>query len=89
MKRDQIISFLATNVSAGELADRLIVAGLIDDGIRHQALVRGVPTPENIRPMIDAVITRIELNVANYDKFISVLKQFRSLNDLIQLIENN
>ena len=48
MKRDQIIRYLTTNVSAGELADKLIVAGLIDDGIRHQALVRGVPTPENI-----------------------------------------
>ena len=75
-------------MSAGSLADKLVVAHLINDEIRHKALVKGVPTPENIRPMIDAVITRIELNVANYDKFISVLKQFESLDDLIHFIQN-
>ena len=87
-KRDKIINFLAANVSPGSLADKLREKHLINDEIRHKALVKGIPTPENIRPMVDAVITRIELNVANYDKFISVLKQFESLDDLIHFIQN-
>ena len=86
-KCDTIITFLATNVSPGGLADKLRGAGLINDEIRQLALVTGVPTTQNIRPMIDAVISRIELNEANYDKFISILKECGSLDDLIQFIE--
>ena len=83
----EIIRFLATNVSPGALADKLLVVGLISDGVREKALVTGLPVSETIRPMIDAVITRIELNAAKYDLFISVLRQFGSLEDLVQYIE--
>ena len=43
----------------------------------------GLPVSETVRPMIDAVITRIELNAAKYDLLISVLRQFGSLADLV------
>ena len=87
LNRNKIVRFLAANVSAGELADELLVAGLISDDVRQKAQVAALSVSERIRPMIDAVITRIELNAAKYDLFISVLKQFRSLEDLVQYIE--
>ena len=87
LNRDRIVRFLAANVSPGGLADKLLVAGLISEGVRETALVAGLPVSERIRPMIDAVITRIELNHAKYDLFISVLRQFGSLEDLVQYIE--
>ena len=87
LNRDRIVRFLAANASPGGLADKLLVAGLISEGVRERALVAGLPASERIRPMIDAVITRIELNHAKYDLFISVLRQFGSLEDLVQYIE--
>ena len=89
LNRDTIVRFLAANVSPGGLADKLLVAGLINDDIREKALVTGLPVSERIRPMIDAVITRIEQNAAKYDLFISVLRQFGSLEDFIQFIESS
>ena len=87
LNRDRIVHFLAANVSPGRLADKLLVAGLVTEGVRERALIVGLPVSERIRPMIDAVITRIELNHAKYDLFISVLRQFGSLEDFIQHIE--
>ena len=89
LNRDKIVRFLAADVSAGELADRLLVAGLISENVREKALVTGIAVSETIRPMIDAVVNRIELNEANYEKFICVLRQFGSLEDLIQFIEES
>ena len=87
LNRDKIVRFLAADVCAGELADKLLVAGLISENVREKALVTGVAVSETIRPMIDAVINRIELNEAKYEKFVCVLRQFGSLEDLIQFIE--
>ena len=87
LKLDKIIHFLVANVSPGELANKLLVADLITEHVREKALVTSVPGSENFRPMIDSVLSRIELNGAIYDKFIGVLRQFKSLDDLIQFIE--
>ena len=87
LNRVRIVRFLGANVSPGALADKLLVAGLISDDVREKALVTGLPVSETVRPMIDAVITRIELNAAKYDLFISVLRQFGSLEDLIELLK--
>ena len=89
LNRDTIVRFLAADVSPGALADQLLVAGLINDDIREKARVTGLPVSERIRPMIEAVIIRIELNAAKYDLFISVLRQFESLEDLIEFIERS
>ena len=83
----EIIRFLAANVCPGGLADKLLTVGLISESVREKALVTGLPVSERIRPMIDAVITRIELNAAKYDLFISVLKHFGYLEDLVLYIE--
>ena len=87
LKRDGIIRFLAANVSPGAFADKLQVADLITEHVREKALVTSVPGSDTIRPMIDAVLSRIELNEEIYDKFIGVLRQFQSFDDLIQFIE--
>ena len=87
LKRDKIIRFLAADVSPGELADKLLVVGLIGENVRDKALVTSIPVYDTIRPMIDAVLSRIELNGEIYDKFIGVLRQFQSFDDLIQFIE--
>ena len=86
-KRVEIVEFLAANVSPEGLADRLLVQKLIGEDIRDQVKVPVKTKPEKIRCMIDAVIARIKLNPANYVKFIDVLKQHGSLEDLIHAIE--
>ena len=87
LKRDQIIRFLAANVNPEGLADRLLVRKLIGEDIRAQAFVSSLTNAEKIRRLMNAVIARIDLNPANYVKFIDVLKQDGSLGDLIQFIE--
>ena len=87
LKGDKIIHFLSANVSPDRLADTLFAAGLINDDIKAKALVTSITIPERIRPLVDAVVTRIELNAANYEKFITVLRQFK-LEDLITFIES-
>ena len=88
LRRDKIVSFLTATVSPAGLADKLWVAGLINDDIRNKALVAAVTAPERIRPMIDAVVTKIKINAANFDTFISVLRHIGGLDDLIHLIES-
>lgn len=84
---DDIISFLAANVSPERLADRLRRENLIGDDIKERASTTTIAKSDRIRPMVDAVISRVKLNVAKHAKFISVLKQFQDLEDLIQFIE--
>ena len=86
-KRVEIVEFLAANISPEGLADRLLVQKLIGEDIRDQVKVPVSTIPEKIRFMIDAVIARIKLNPANYVKFMSLLKQYGSLEDLIHLID--
>ena len=85
-KRATIVRFLSVNVSPESLANKLRSVGLISDDIWRQAIMPFASTPQRIRPLIDAIISRIELNEKNYDKFISVLEEFGSLEDLIQYI---
>ena len=87
-RQDIIIRFLATNVNPAGLADKLWISGLINEDIRDKALVVAVPVTDRIRPMIDAVITKIEVNVENFHTFIVVLRKMGGLDDLIHLIES-
>ena len=84
-KYDLIITTLSKTVSAETLADKLHVKRLIGDDIRSKAQVAGVGE-DKIRPVIDAVLSKIELNSANYDEFIGTLREFGDLEDLIECI---
>ena len=86
--RELIITTLGDCVSVEALADRLHRKSLIGDDIRREAHDRGVDASK-IRRMIDAVICKINLNSANYDMFIDVLREFGDLGDLIEHIERS
>ena len=88
-KRDKIIRYLAACVSPESLADKFLVAGLISVAIWNKAFVSGATNLEKIRPMIDVIIVKTELNAAKYYKtFIDVLKEFGDLEDVIEFIES-
>ena len=82
-----IVGFLATNVSPGTLADKLWVAELITEDIRDKASVMGLTDREKIRPMINAVLTQIDVNVANYTRFMRILRELGAMDDLVSVIE--
>ena len=87
-KRDEIVRYLAACVSPGRLADKFLAAGLINDEIRDNAFVAGVTNPEKIRPMIDLIIVKTELNAAKYyKKFINVLKEIGALEDITEITQ--
>ena len=85
---DVIVRFLATKVNPQQLADKLNQAGLINDYIKEKVSdsMTGVTISEKIKTMIDAVLSRIQLKATNYDKFVAVLTQLGSLEDLIEYI---
>ena len=85
-KRATIVYFLSVNVSPELFANKLRSVGLIGDDTWRRAIMPFSSTPKKIGPLIDAIISRIQLNEKNYDKFISVLEEFGSLEDLIQYI---
>ena len=88
-KRDKIIRCLAACVSPGRLADMFRGAGLINDEIRDEAFIPTAAKPDKIRPMIDAIIVKTELNAAkHYKKFIDVLEEIGDLKDLIEFIDS-
>ena len=86
-KYDLIIRTLSKTVSAETLAGKFYAKLLIGDDICSKARVAGV-AEDKIRPVIDAVLSKIELNPAVYDKFIQILKEFQDLEDLIECIES-
>ena len=84
--RDLIISALADSVSIETLAGKLRINRLIGDDIHREA--RGAErTTSKISHIIDIVLSKVELNPANYDKFIDILREFGDLGDLIEHIE--
>ena len=87
-KFDVIVSFLATNSSPGTLASKLWTAGLINKDIKNKATVLGIDDEDKIRPMIDAVLSQIEMNTENYAKFIKILNDLGAMDDLVETIES-
>ena len=85
-EREKIIKFLSVNVNPVELATELEIIGLINSHVRGQAELTTVPVPDRIRPVINAVISKLELNEENADKFKRVLKTLGVLEDLDPII---
>ena len=84
--REKIIEFLSANVSPEGFATELEIIGLINMDVREKAELTTYTKRERIRPVINAVITKLELNEENADKFKSVLKKLRVLADLRHMI---
>ena len=85
-ERESIVEFLSCNVDPEGFATELEIIGLINKDIREEAEVATITTRKRIRPVIKAVITKLELNEENADKFKIVLKKFRLLDDLMHII---
>ena len=81
-----LIEKLADTIRAEDLADRRWSEKLITKGCWEEACVRGMANSRKIRPLMTSVLSQVELNLVNYDKSVSVLREFDGLQDIVQLI---
>ena len=86
-KFDQLIEKLADADVAESLADKLRKEELITHYCWEKACLQSVPNTDRIRPLINAVMSRVEMDTANYGKFISILKEISGLQSIIDLLE--
>ena len=88
---DAIIHQLASARCSGVLADKLRSKKLITGEIYEEALnfAPGVVESTRIRPMINAVLAKVELNADNYYIFIGVLQEIDGIEDTVQYVEGN
>ena len=75
-------------MSAEELAGKLYFsARLISESIWEEAYVGGKTNANKIRLLMKSILSQVELNAANYDKFVTVLKDISGLQDIVELLE--
>ena len=72
---DQIISHLSDNVSAETLADKLYTAHLITPDSLREACHTGERNSNKMRKLLLAVLSRIELDANNYNRFMAILTE--------------
>ena len=83
----QLIESLAYTTRAEDLADKLLREKLITKGCWEEACLPTVANSMRTQRLIGAVLSQVELNASNYDKFVSVLEEFNGLQDIVQLVE--
>ena len=84
----RLITTLSPMVSAEELAEKLhCSARLITKGTWEEASLGGVTNSNKLRNLMKSVLSQVELNAANYDKFVAILYEFDGLQDVVQLLE--
>ena len=84
----RLMTALSPMVSAEDLADKLYFsARLITKGTWEEASLGGVTNSNKLRNLMKSVLSQVELNAANYDKFVTVLNEFDGLQDVVQLLE--
>lgn len=82
------MSALSALVSAEELAGKLYFsAGLISESIWEEAYVGGKTNTNKLCLLLKSVLSQVELNAANYDKFVTVLAEIGGLQDIVELLE--
>ena len=88
---DAIVHQLASARCSGDLADKLRSKELITGAIYEEALNFGPGVVEStrIRPMINAVLAKVELNADNYGIFIGILQEIDGIEDTVQYVEGN
>ena len=83
-----LVKALSRMMSAEELADKLYFsAELITESIWEEVSVGGVVSSKKLRLLMKSVLSQVELKVANYDKFLAVLKELDGLQDIIEILE--
>ena len=84
-----IIEFLADQQCAGRLADKLYhEKRLISKTVCSKAHAAHASEEEKIRPLFNAVLSKVKVDPQNYDKFISVLKDMPAMQDIVEFIES-
>ena len=75
-------------ISVEGLADKLYFsARLISEGTWEESSLMNVTNSNKLRFLMRDVLTQVQLNAANYDKFVAVLNEFDGLQDVVQLLE--
>ena len=83
-----LVTALTPMVGAAELADKLYFSTrLITESVWEEASVGGVTNSTKIRLLIKSVLSQVELNAANYEKFVAVLREFDGLQEIVELLE--
>ena len=84
----RLVSALSALVSAEELAGKLYFsAGLISESVWDEANVGGKTNAKKLCLLIKSVLSQVEMNVVNYDKFIIVLTEISGLQDIVELLK--
>ena len=84
---DQLIEKLADANVVESLADKLENTQLITHECWEEACLKTITNTKRIRPVINAVKSKVEMDTANYYKFISILKEIPGLQCIIELLE--
>ena len=83
-----LVTALTPMVGAAELADKLYFSTrLITESVWEEASVGGVINSTKIRLLMKSVLSQVELNAANYEKFVTVLREFDGLQEIVELLE--
>ena len=88
-RHDKIINQLASAKCSGMLANKLHTAQVITDPVYEEALNAGPGVVETvrIRPVVSAVLAKVEMNTENYYKFLGILQELGGLQDTVQLLQ--
>ena len=86
-KFDIVIHHLGAVLSAEDLADKLYVNKLITSGTQEEASLGAVTNTKKIRALMIAVRAKVEIDPANYHKFLTVLKAISGAEDIGKLLE--
>ena len=90
-KRDTIIPSLADQGIVRELVEKLWSAKMITRRIYDEAncFAPGVVERDRAAVLFNAVLSSVKLNPAQYEKFITILKEIQGSRDLVAFIEGN
>ena len=84
---DKIIDFLAVNCDPESLTDKLFAAGLINRSIAEEASMRAITKSQRIRPLVNTVLSLVEMNTENFGLFIQILEDIGGLDELVMLLQ--
>ena len=82
-----IVDFLSDNVQPERLAGKLFSASMITRSTAQKASMRGVTDSERIRPLVYAILSQVEKNSANFERFLNILEDEGGLEELVQLLQ--
>ena len=83
---DTVIYHLGAARVAEELADKLFAKKLITNETREEASLATNTDTKKMRVLIPAVLAQVEIEPANYHKFVQVLSGISGAEDIVRLL---